>query len=59
MLNKNFNVGTIALGLTYAGSFFGAGYVSGNELYEFFGSFGLSGYVGLALAIGLFIFFGI
>ena len=42
--------------MTFAGSFLGAGYVSGQELWQFFGSFGAWGWVGLALtmaALGL------
>ncbi len=51
-------VSALGLGLTYAGCFFGAGYVSGKELYEFFGSFGKSGFLGAGLSILLFFIFG-
>lgn len=47
------------LAFTYAGCFLGAGYVSGQELWQFFGSFGNWGYVGLVIAIGLFVVLGI
>lgn len=40
------------LALTYAGCFLGAGYVSGQELWQFFGAFGFWGLVGLLLALG-------
>lgn len=49
----------IGLALTYAGSFFGAGFVSGQELWQFFGSFGKNGYFGIPLAILLFFMFGV
>ena len=39
------------LALTYAGCFLGAGYVSGQELWQFFGAFGFWGLVGLILAL--------
>lgn len=37
------------LALVYAGCFLGAGYLSGQELWQFFGAFGLGGLLGLAL----------
>lgn len=43
----------IKLGLAFAGCFLGAGYVSGQELWQFFGSFGKSGTLGLLIAITL------
>lgn len=58
-MNKQIKIGAISLGLTYAGCFFGAGYVSGKELYEFFGSFGINGYFGLFLSVILFFIFGV
>lgn len=58
-MNKEIKINSRTLGLTYAGSFFGAGFVSGNELYEFFGSFGLKGYPGIILSILLFFIFGV
>ena len=33
-------IGSLKLGLSFAGCFLGAGYVSGQELWQFFGSFG-------------------
>ncbi len=52
-------VKVIPLAFTYAGCFLGAGYVSGRELWQFFGSFGNWGYLGLAIAISLFAMLGI
>ena len=49
----------LRLGFTYAGCFLGAGYVSGQELWQFFGSFGWQGAGGLLLAILLFYGFGV
>ena len=46
-------IGTLRLGLTFAGCFLGAGYVSGQELWQYFGAFGTHGLLGLALAIAL------
>ena len=45
------------LGLTYAGCFLGAGYVSGQELWQFFGAFE-SWRLGLILALFLIFLFG-
>ncbi len=58
-MDKEIKVGALSLGLTYAGCFFGAGYVSGKELFEFFGSFGLMGYFGILISILLFYVFGV
>ncbi len=52
-------LGKIRLGLTYAGCFLGAGYVSGQELWQFFGSFGVGGFFGLLLAVALLLAFGV
>lgn len=51
--------GAITLSFTYVGCFLGAGFLSGQELWQFFGSFGIWGYLGFALATVLFVFFGI
>ncbi len=48
-----------ALALTFAGCFLGAGYISGQELYQFFSSFGEIGYIGLFMAIVLQSLFGV
>ncbi|MBR1659267.1 MAG: hypothetical protein IJ705_03010 [Oscillospiraceae bacterium] len=44
-------VTALRLGLTFVGSFLGAGYVSGRELWQFFGRWGVWGWAGLALAM--------
>lgn len=46
-------IGALSLGLAFAGCFLGAGYVSGQELWQFFGSFGARGAVGLAVAMAV------
>lgn len=46
-------IGTLRLGLTFAGCFLGAGYVSGQELWQYFCAFGTHGLLGLVLAIAL------
>ena len=39
-------IGTLRLALTFAGCFLGAGYVSGQELWQYFGAFGARGLLG-------------
>ncbi len=46
---KKINI--FSLAAAYAGCFIGAGFLSGNELWQFFGSFGRLGLLGLVLAI--------
>ena len=46
-------INSISLGLAFAGCFLGAGYVSGQELWQFFGAFGSNGIFGLALALAV------
>lgn len=48
----------ITLGLTFTGSFLGAGYISGQEIWQFFGCFGVYGVFGLLLAIAIQCVFG-
>lgn len=57
MEEKKWNAGSI--GLTFAGSFLGAGYVSGQELWQFFGSFGGGGLLGVLAALALLAVFGL
>lgn len=45
------DIGIIKMGLTFTGCFLGAGYVSGQELWKYFGSYGKIGFIGLFLAI--------
>ncbi len=52
-------INSLELCFTFAGCFLGAGYVSGQELVQFFASFGKSGYIGLLLAVFLQVIFGI
>lgn len=46
-------IGGGKLALTFAGCFLGAGYVSGQELWQYFGAFGTMGLVGLFVALAL------
>ena len=41
------------LGAAFSGCFLGAGYVSGREMWQFFGRFGPVGWLGLCLSIAL------
>ncbi len=52
-------INSIKLMFTFAGCFLGAGYVSGQELWQFFGSFGIIGISGVAVAACLLSAFGI
>ncbi|MBU5627054.1 hypothetical protein KQI82_09060 [Oscillibacter sp. MSJ-2] len=52
------NLTAAGLAVTYAGCFLGAGYVSGQELWQFFGSFGKMSVPGLLLAVALLAAFG-
>ena len=44
-------VSSIRLGLTFAGCFLGAGYISGREIWQFFGRYGFCGWLGLLTAM--------
>ncbi len=52
-------INSINLMFTFAGCFLGAGYVSGQELWQFFGSFGKVGLIGMAVSAVLLSAFGI
>lgn len=52
-------ISPLRLGVVFAGCFLGAGYVSGQELWQFFGAYGLGGYFGILLAVALLFFFGV
>lgn len=52
-------INSIRLMFTFAGCFLGAGYVSGQELWQFFGSFGKTGLIGMAVSAVLLSAFGI
>ena len=44
-------IGRFRIAFSFAGCFLGAGYVSGQELWQFFGSFGVLGFAGYFLAL--------
>ena len=46
-------ISPLRLGFAFAGSFLGAGYVSGQEIWQFFGRFGVGALPGLVLAVAL------
>ena len=52
-------IGSLQLGLAFAGSFLGAGYVSGQELWQFFGAFGGKGMIGLCIAVAMLFIVGL
>ncbi len=52
-------INSLKLMFTFAGCFLGAGYVSGQELWQFFGSFGKIGILGMGVAAVLLSAFGI
>lgn len=56
MKEKKYSPFTIAS--VYIGTVVGAGFASGQEVLQFFGYFGIRGFVGLILATAVFIFFG-
>ncbi|MBQ7564670.1 MAG: hypothetical protein IJT16_11860 [Lachnospiraceae bacterium] len=51
-------VSTFGLGFSFAGCFLGAGYVSGRELWQFFGKYGVWGFAGLAVSLVLLFLLG-
>jgi len=54
---KKFN--SFKLMFTFAGCFLGAGYVSGQELWQFFGSFGRYGVIGIVFSVAVLVAFGL
>lgn len=52
------SINPVKLAFTFAGLYLGAGYVSGQELYQFFGSFGTMAYAGVCLTMLLIFIFG-
>ena len=54
---KKLNV--FRLGLLFAGCFLGAGYVSGQELRQYFVVYGAKGYLGLLAAVAILCIFGV
>ena len=52
-------IDTLSLGFTFAGCFLGVGFVSGQEIWQFFGAFGIMGIFGIILTFLLHFLFGI
>ena len=50
---------TWTLAFTYVGCFLGAGFISGQELWQFFGAFGNWGYLGFFVSAVLFMVIGV
>ncbi len=46
-------IGVLPLAFIYAGCFLGAGCVSGQEIFQFFGSFGFKGILGILIAVAI------
>jgi len=51
METEELRISPLKLGLSYAGCFLGVGYISGQELWTFFGGYGVWGFVGAALVL--------
>lgn len=56
MENDQNKLGIMQMALTFAGNFLGAGYVSGRELWQYFGVFGKKGFGGIVFSISLLCF---
>ncbi|MRH43427.1 hypothetical protein GH741_12135 [Aquibacillus halophilus] len=52
------NVGVFKISATYIGTIVGAGFASGQEVFQFFTSYGMGGIWGILLATLLFFFYG-
>lgn len=52
------NISSFRLALVFAGSFLGAGYVSGQELFQYFGCYGKKGFIGFFITAVLLFLFG-
>ena len=50
------HLSVIQLAFSYAGSFIGAGFISGQEIWAFFGCFGMAGFAGFAVTSALCLF---
>jgi len=55
----NKKISALSYAVTFAGCYLGAGYVSGQELWQFFGNFGFKGILGFVLTLALLFFFGV
>lgn len=53
------NLNALRIAATFAGCFLGAGCVSGQEIFQFFASYGLRGVWGLLLSMGFIFLFGV
>lgn len=53
------NLSIAKIALTFAGCFLGAGFLSGQEIYQFFGAYGIWGLLGIFLSVVLMCAFGI
>ena len=51
MEHEELRISPLKLGLTYGGCFLGVGYISGKELWTFFGGYGIWGFVGAAIVL--------
>lgn len=58
-MKQNKNINFLQFAFTYLGAFLGVGYVSGRELWEFFGSFGKYSHLGLLISCISLCLFGI
>ena len=57
--NKAKGFGGFGIAMTYVGTVIGAGFASGQELFQFFGAFGAKGVIGTIIAGALFSFLGV
>lgn len=51
MERDELHISPLKLGLAYGGCFLGVGYISGQELWTFFGGYGIWGFVGAAMVL--------
>ncbi|WP_186576315.1 YkvI family membrane protein [Aquibacillus kalidii] len=58
MQSDNGNVGIFKIAATYIGTIVGAGFASGQEVFQFFSTFGLGSIWGIILSTVLFFFYG-
>ena len=58
MIQKEKRISAFTVAATYIGTVVGAGFATGQEVLQFFGFYGLKGFLGLALSGLLFAFYG-
>ena len=51
MESEELRISPLKLGLAYGGCFLGVGYISGQELWTFFGGYGIWGFIGAAIVL--------